>query len=99
MHIFGAAVMMRRVDERCCAWQSGEHLLVDVPGCRITHRFRIDTQWFDAMDTALDIACQWALPDSEIERQINESLDLMDEAMSGLERRIIIAHALGKAES
>lgn len=73
--------------------------MLDVPACRITHRMRIDDAWHGALDTARELACQWALPDSIIEKQINDHLDLLDEAMSGLERRIIIGIALGKAEA
>lgn len=91
--------LLRRVDERCSAFIDGEHLIQDVPSCRITHRLLIDSNWYDAMDTALDICCQWALPASEQERQINEHLDLLDDKMSGLERRIIIVYAMSKADA
>ena len=91
--------MLRRVDESCVSFLDGGHLVLDVPGCRITHRMQLDEAWRGALATAQELARQFALPDSIIERQIHHHLDLLDDAMSGLERRIIIGIALGKAEA
>lgn len=90
---------LRQVDERCESFVSGEFLVRLMPGCRITHRMRIDDAWMGALETARELACQWALTDRAIEQQVNAHLDLLDDQMSGLERRIIIGYALGKADA
>lgn len=91
--------MLRRVDERCSAFIQDEHLVSDVPGCRITHRMMLDKNWWLALDAALELCSKPARSMWEKVRDLNLLLDTLDDKLSGLERRIIYTNAMSENEA
>lgn len=91
--------IMRRVDDSCSAHLRRKCLVLDVPGCRVTHRLALSPSWWRALDAALELCSKPAASLWQKAADLNLLLDTLDAPLSGLERRIIYTQCMGELES
>jgi len=72
---------------------AGEMLIQDLTGCRISKRLRIDRHFLQVLAQSLELVAHYHGSERDKDRAVLRHLDITDEPLSQLEKRIIYTFA------